>query len=45
MADILAFQDAVTATGVGDERADQAARGQLAEELAAELAKVPPVGR
>ncbi|HWN68978.1 MAG TPA: hypothetical protein VNM90_15175, partial [Haliangium sp.] len=37
------LQDAVTATGVGDERADQAARAQLAEKLATELAKVPPV--
>jgi hypothetical protein len=39
------LQDSVTATGVGDERADQAARGQLAEKLAIELAKVPPVTR
>jgi hypothetical protein len=39
------LQDAVTATGVGDERADQAARSQLAEKLATELAKVPPVVR
>ena len=39
------LQDAVTATGVGDERADQAARTQLAEKLATEIAKVPPVTR
>lgn len=39
------LEDAVTATGVGDERADQAARGQLAEKLAGELAKVPAVVR
>lgn len=37
------LQDTVTATGVGDERADQAAREELAKKLAAELAKVPPV--
>jgi len=37
--------DAVSASGVGDERADQAARAQLAEKLAGELAKVPPVVR
>lgn len=39
------LHDAVTATGVGDERADQAARAQLAEKLAPELANVPPVTR
>jgi hypothetical protein len=39
------MQDAVTATGVGDERADQAARAQLAEKLAEKLAQVPPVVR
>jgi hypothetical protein len=39
------LQDAVTATGVGDERADQAARTQLAEKLATEIAKIPPVTR
>jgi hypothetical protein len=39
------LQDAVTATGVGDERADQAARAQLAEKLATEIAKIPPVTR
>jgi hypothetical protein len=39
------LQDTVTATGVGDERADQAARTQLAEKLATEIAKVPPVTR
>lgn len=37
--------DAVSASGVGDERADQAARTQLAEKLAGELAKIPPVTR
>jgi hypothetical protein len=37
------LQDAVTATGVGDERADQTARSDLAGKLAAELAKVPAV--
>jgi hypothetical protein len=42
---LLERQDAVTATGVGDERADQAARGQLAEKLADELSKNPPVVR
>jgi hypothetical protein len=39
------LQDSVTATGVGDERADQTARSQLADKLAPELAKVPPVVR
>lgn len=37
--------DAVSASGVGDERADQAARTQLAEKLAGELAKLAPVTR
>jgi hypothetical protein len=42
---LIERQDTVTATGVGDERADQAARGQLAEKLADELAKNPPLVR
>jgi hypothetical protein len=39
------LSDSVSASGVGDERADQAARTQLAEKLAGELAKIPPVTR
>lgn len=40
---LAVLEDSVTATGVGDERADRAARSELAEKLAPALAKVPPV--
>lgn len=43
--ELAALQDSVTATGVGDERADRAARSELAEKLAPALARIAPVTR